>query len=157
MAVCSRPMQIVHVDVSHRFILKSHTVSFATVPRSTNMVSDVNSGQAKKEIISGFPCHCLSRESLLCYDSCYIFLFMVSVRVMIVLRVMVHVLCSAGRRGSCMHALRGRAPGAAGLLLLIEQGCATRGGWRATVTVVLWSESLCPPALSPFSITPLAH
>ena len=81
------------------------------------------SAQAKKEIISGFPCHYLSREIVLCYDSCYIFLYME--------HVMVHVSCSAGRRGSCIYALRRvRAPRAAGLQPLIEQGCATRGGWR---------------------------
>ena len=91
----------------------------------TNMVTDTNSGQAKKEIISGFPCHYLSREIVLCYDSCYIFLYME--------HVMVHVSCSAGRCGSCIYARRRvRAPGATGLLTVIEQGCATRGGWRTT-------------------------
>ena len=90
------------------------------------MVSDLNSESAKKEIISGFPCHYLSREIVLCYDSCYIFLYME--------HVMVHVSCSAGRCGSCIYARRRvRAPGAAGLQPLIEQGCATRGGWRTRI------------------------
>ena len=58
-----------------------------------------------------------------CYDACYIFLYMEDI--------MVYVLRSAGRCGSCIYARRRvRAPGAAGLQPLIEQGCAARGGWR---------------------------
>ena len=61
---------------------------------------------------------------------------MASVRVM--MHVMVHVSCSAGRRGSCIYALRRvRAPRAAGLQPLIEQGCATRGGWRIVLRIQL--------------------
>jgi hypothetical protein len=70
---------------------------------------------------------------VICYDACYIFLYME--------HVMVHVSCSAGRRGSCIYALRRvRAPRAAGLQPLIEQGCATRGGWRILVWLI-WSKN----------------
>ena len=87
------------------------------------------SEHAKKEIISGFPGHYLSRGIVLCHDTCYMFLFMAHVRVMV--HVMVHVSCIAGRRGWCIHALwRGRAPRAVGMQPLDEQDCATRGGWR---------------------------